>query len=640
MLPQFDANDIKYAEQILFGKTEVFDEERITYILDNTTCDLLAVPGSGKTTALLAKLLIIERYLPFRSGGILVISHTNAAVNEIKERIGFHCPKLFSYPNYIGTIQGFVDEFLARPYYEHKYARSIIRIDDEIFRERHYVPEGANGWLRNREGQKEKIVFDSRILGDDILAYPFSNTFPLRDRTSTTYRALFNMKMGIRKAGYLSFNCAYLLGKEYVDKFPRIKTVLQRRFKYIFIDEMQDMEEHQYNLLETLFWDQGASASILQRIGDKNQSIFVTEGNSPGPWQTRPKSLLLSGSQRLSPNVASIVQNLALTPTVVIGLLKKSDGSNVSIKPHLLVYNDNNITETIHKFTTIIREMEMNGLIPVDVKRIYKAIGWTTNAEPNKIRLSSYFPSYTKEATGTKIDNDHLEAYLILSGDSNNSKAISDNILNGFLKVLRLENIKDVNGRFYSKKKLIDFLQASKPIYFKGFKLLLYRSCRGILLGRKNHVLAELRTEMQTFLAQFDGNQTELSRIFIFDNTPTPVNPIPTTVKSNSYFANNIAVEVSTIHATKGQTHTATLYLETFYERSPGGISYESQRLANVLKGGAPSNLNQKLTRQSMKMAYVGFSRPTHLLAFAVHQDRFNSHLHNIDSEIWEIIQV
>jgi len=67
---------------------------------------------------LLAKLLALENYLPFSNGaGILAISHTNAAVDEIRHRISYHCPKLFSPPNFIGTIQTFVDQFLAVPYY-------------------------------------------------------------------------------------------------------------------------------------------------------------------------------------------------------------------------------------------------------------------------------------------------------------------------------------------------------------------------------------------------------------------------------------------------------------------------------------------------------------------------------------------
>ena len=102
-------DEIRYAESLLLPADKTFDNERKAFIRNFNTIDLQAVPGSGKTTALLAKLIILERKLPFANGsGILVLSHTNAAVDEIKEKIQRHCPKLFSYPNFLGTIQSFV----------------------------------------------------------------------------------------------------------------------------------------------------------------------------------------------------------------------------------------------------------------------------------------------------------------------------------------------------------------------------------------------------------------------------------------------------------------------------------------------------------------------------------------------------
>lgn len=95
------------------------------------TIDLQAVPWSGKTTALLAKLLILERKMPLSNGwGILVLSHTNTAVDEIKDKLELIAPKLFKFPNFIGTIQSFVDEFLVKPYMYNK-GYNITFIDTE-----------------------------------------------------------------------------------------------------------------------------------------------------------------------------------------------------------------------------------------------------------------------------------------------------------------------------------------------------------------------------------------------------------------------------------------------------------------------------------------------------------------------------
>ena len=93
--------DIDYAEKILLPKGASFDPERLDFINNFSTIDLQAVPGSGKTTALLAKLLILGTKLPLENNrGILILSHTNKAVDEIKERIGNYCPRLFYYPKF------------------------------------------------------------------------------------------------------------------------------------------------------------------------------------------------------------------------------------------------------------------------------------------------------------------------------------------------------------------------------------------------------------------------------------------------------------------------------------------------------------------------------------------------------------
>ena len=80
--------DVVCAENVLLLEDQHFDDERKDFIKNLDTIDLQAVPGSGKTTALLAKLLILEKHFPFGDGsGVLVISHTNAAIDEIKSKI-------------------------------------------------------------------------------------------------------------------------------------------------------------------------------------------------------------------------------------------------------------------------------------------------------------------------------------------------------------------------------------------------------------------------------------------------------------------------------------------------------------------------------------------------------------------------
>jgi len=132
-------DDIDYAENILLREWKTFDDERKNFIQNLNTIDLQAVPWSWKTTALLAKLLILERKMPFSDwSGILVLFHTNTAVDEIKDKLWKIAPKLFDFPNFIWTIQEFVNKFLAKPYWINYLGIKFQHIDSDYYNEYFY----------------------------------------------------------------------------------------------------------------------------------------------------------------------------------------------------------------------------------------------------------------------------------------------------------------------------------------------------------------------------------------------------------------------------------------------------------------------------------------------------------------------
>jgi superfamily I DNA/RNA helicase len=126
--------DIGRAERLLLPEGCTFNEERRDFIKCMESHDVVACPGSGKTTALLAKLLILASHMPFSNGrGICVLTHTNVAINEIKQRAGGAADALFVHPNFFGTIQAFVNRFLAIPVYRNIHRQPVDAIDNDHF---------------------------------------------------------------------------------------------------------------------------------------------------------------------------------------------------------------------------------------------------------------------------------------------------------------------------------------------------------------------------------------------------------------------------------------------------------------------------------------------------------------------------
>jgi DNA helicase-2/ATP-dependent DNA helicase PcrA len=124
------------------------------------------------------------------------------------------------------------------------------------------------------------------------------------------------------------------------------------------------------------------------------------------------------------------------------------------------------------------------------------------------------------------------------------------------------------------------------------------------------------------------------------DNTEIPAENAEILAPTNHYKEDGLEIEITSVHAVKGQTHCATLYLESYFQKDGNGAnakSYESQRLKDQFLGTQIQSKVGDRVKQSAKMAYVGFSRPTDLLCIAIHQDRFNALQNTLSTDIWEI---
>ena len=661
-------NDIEYAEKILLAEGQHFDDERRAFIENLEVIDLQAVPGSGKTTALLAKLLILERKLPFvDNSGILVLSHTNVAIDEIKHKIELFCPKLFRYPNFIGTIQSFVDEFLAIPYYTTICKKKPVRIDNEIYEERvnHIL---QNRWLPKynlslddlkkiqnikmaNQDLFKNIRLDTNDVEEIILIKELNDKEKLNvkkpkgadysnEEKEKLYEWYLSFKKNILKQGILHFDDAYFLAKAYLFHFPKIKEIIQKRFSYVFVDEMQDMETHQYDLLEKLFYDDGNSTSIFQRIGDKNQAIFNNIESNEVNWIDRGNNLVLTNSHRLSSKIANVVKSFALNNPNnfdIIGL------NECDIKPHIILFDDASKERVIPKFAELVKGFKEEGRLIDYGKYPIKAICWNAKWKSvTELRITNYFPTYKKDNTKSKQDYDTLKDYLLFyDRNSQTLKSIKNNIINAFLKVLRFEDIFDDNKRYFTKYILFKTLKEKYLEEYQKFNLKLYHWSMFILKGKLDEAYNEIKSYMNDFIKIFDKTKT-LTISSSFFNQESQTLQVPDNTEqlkdNNLYTKGDINIEVATVHSVKGQTHCATLYLESFYY-SDGGKSYESERLADAFLGNSITNRRIRI-KQSLKMTYVGFSRPTNLLCIAIHKDRFDRYLSEINKDIWEIKEI
>ncbi|SEJ53328.1 Superfamily I DNA or RNA helicase [Dyadobacter sp. SG02] len=638
MLPVNDQL-ITEIEQILLPTGKTFDPERREFIKDLTTCDLKAVPGSGKTTVLLAKLMAIERQLPLIDGkAILVISHTNTAVDEIKKKISNLCPKLFSYPNFVGTIQGFVDEFLAIPYYCQKYGHKPVRIDNEIYNEkigqlrtRHNFQ--ARNWL-SRRSDAQTLVEGLRLNTNFQLCDRKGVLFNIVGPTTPTYLALKTMKISLLEDGFLCFDDAYLLANLYMVEFPEIVQLIRNRFSIVFIDEMQDMDKHQHDLLEALFFT-GNNSTIYQRIGDRNQSIFSDGIDEETAWTPRPKTLTIAGSNRLSPAISRIVSPFGLYDNIPITGYGPSP-----LLPHILLYDDVNPQSVLPYFANLVQEHRLAGRI-YNLSDPVKAIGWVGKPlEANKTFINNYHDDYKKDNQGQKIDYSSLIGYLeILANTEVSYREARSRILSAFLKIFRNQGLK-INGREYTKTQFLNELKTSSPQLLERLNLNLLLWCNKLIMEKNSEKCRQAIVGfIPGFLYEWKTVGTLHSEVISFLSSTSTLTTSPTQPTSeqnygNVYEFNGLKIEVTTVHSVKGETHSATLYMETTYHKC------ESEKCLDQLKGNSATSLSQARKKEASKMMYVGFSRATCFFCFAAAKSRLLAHKDELERAGWEVLEI
>jgi hypothetical protein len=97
-----------------------------------------------------------------------------------------------------------------------------------------------------------------------------------------------------------------------------------------------------------------------------------------------------------------------------------------------------------------------------------------------------------------------------------------------------------------------------------------------------------------------------------------------------------VEIRVGSIHSVKGETHTATLVLETFYR------SHHLRAVKEYLLGKKVdvNSINATL-RSRLRLHYVAMTRPTHLLCLAMRSDALSDgEIEQLKTRRWRVARV
>lgn len=254
----------------------ILDEEQINAIIDNSkNVIVIAGAGAGKTTVISAKIKYMVDKLKINPKDILIISFTNKAINELKDRINVQ----FNIPVDISTF--------------HSYAYKIVKSIDKSYS----IGESKNILKKLIENNDEtsnmmKLLKKDKIYKKNISKYNSEREYFVNFTVDNLSLYKMGMSSDIKASKYckyydylsnllLSYNIETSKTKildfeDIINKAFEYLKETNHLYKYIIVDEFQDVSFNRYNLLKYLSIYNDSHIFV---VGDDWQSIYSFAGS-------------------------------------------------------------------------------------------------------------------------------------------------------------------------------------------------------------------------------------------------------------------------------------------------------------------------------------------------------------------------
>lgn len=235
-------------------------------------CLVLAGPGSGKTFVITNRLIHMVKELGIASEHILVITFTKAAAMEMEQRFHQHLPD--AHP-WFGTFHSCFYYILRNSYTS--VPDRFISTEEKKHILRKICEEVLDKDLDLDIADVERIL--SLYMNNGLSSTYMKEYADLKiSHLKQIYRSYHQ---ALAEYGYMDFDdlmlCCYQLLKDH----PQIRTRWQEQYRYILIDECQDMNVLQYEIIKLLT---GAEQNVFM-VGDDDQSIYRFRGANVGLMQ-------------------------------------------------------------------------------------------------------------------------------------------------------------------------------------------------------------------------------------------------------------------------------------------------------------------------------------------------------------------
>ena len=231
-------------------------------------CLVLAGPGSGKTLTIVNRIKYLIEKHKVRPEEILVVTFTRFAAAEMKSRL---CKLMgrSDVPVTAGTFHGIYYGILKWAY---RLGPDNILSEEEKYRILRSVSQECESEVLEEEDFLRDIAEEIGLVKNNGLKV---EQFVSKKCRQDTFRELYAKYEAKRKSlRKLDFDDMLTVCKELFERHPEVLAQWQTKFKYILIDEFQDINRVQYDVIRML----ALPGNNLFAVGDDDQAIYGFRG--------------------------------------------------------------------------------------------------------------------------------------------------------------------------------------------------------------------------------------------------------------------------------------------------------------------------------------------------------------------------
>lgn len=245
----------------------------------NGPCMVLAGPGSGKTTVITNRIKhLIEKH-KVNPEEILVITFSKAASKEMRDR--FHTLwKGKNAPVTFGTFHGIYYGILKWAY---KLTSDNIFSDEQKYQLLQQIVEKLNLEIDDEKEFLQGVAGEISNVKNNCIKLEEYQTKNCDEKTFRNIYRVYEEERKRRKK--VDFDDMLVLTYNLFQNRPDILRLWQGKYKYILIDEFQDINKVQYDIIRML----AAPENNLFIVGDDDQSIYRFRGARPEIMLNFPK---------------------------------------------------------------------------------------------------------------------------------------------------------------------------------------------------------------------------------------------------------------------------------------------------------------------------------------------------------------